>query len=138
MMPSFRWVWVAAGVVLSLGMAVPVLAQGALGGRQVQEPRYACSTVVPQDAGHDLADLAKIGLDRAIQVARTAVPGTAVGSSLDDENGCVVYSVEIRSADGMVHDVKVDAGTGAIVHQEASRRQGLEEESGEHERGGEE
>jgi len=56
------------------------------------------------------------------------VPGTVVRSSLDNENGCLVYSVEIQSADGKVHDIKVDAGTGTVVHQETSAQPGPERE----------
>ncbi|NOY07250.1 MAG: PepSY domain-containing protein [Spirochaetes bacterium] len=47
------------------------------------------------------------------QTAASANPGTiAAAAELDNENGFLVYSVSFNS--GL--DVKVDAGTGQIVH----------------------
>jgi outer membrane lipoprotein SlyB len=47
------------------------------------------------------------------------VSGTAGAIELDNENGNVVYSVEITKADGSKLDVKVDAGNARVLHQEA-------------------
>lgn len=137
-MTTTRWAWVAGGLLLGLAGALPSGAQTVQQGGAVREPRYACSITVPRDAKGDLAALAKVPLVRAVQAAQGAVPGTVLRSSLDDENGCLVYSVEIRAADGTVHDVKADAGTGAVVHQETGTRLGPEVEGpGEHEGRGE-
>jgi uncharacterized membrane protein YkoI len=96
---------------------------------KAQEPTYSCSIKVPQGTkDQDLATLAKIPLPRATQMAQAAVSGMVKQSGLENENGCLVYSVDIQSADGKFHDVKVDAGTGAVVHQETSAKQGTERE----------
>lgn len=40
---------------------------------------------------------------------------TIVSTSLEDENGSVIYEVKIKTADGKEADVKVDATTGTIL-----------------------
>jgi len=64
-----------------------------------------------------LASLAKITLDEAKAAALKVVPGTVTKVNLDNENGYLVYSVEIKTNTGLV-DVKVDAGNGAVLAQE--------------------
>jgi uncharacterized membrane protein YkoI len=71
------------------------------------------------EAAH-LAPLAKIDLTHATAAALAQVPGKALRSALDDENGNVVYSVEVQTTAGEVKDVKVDAGTGVVLHVEAA------------------
>lgn len=76
--------------------------------------------------------MAKISLPQAIQTAVNANPGTsAVGISLGNENGFLVYSVTLNN--GL--DVKVDAGTGKIVHTEkaGTDHENAEERSSEEE-----
>lgn len=64
-----------------------------------------------------LASLAKITPDQAKRAALKVVPGTVTKISLDNENGYLVYSVEIKTNTGLV-DVKVDAGNGAVLAQD--------------------
>lgn len=54
-----------------------------------------------------------------MQSALAKVPGTVVKSQLDDENGVVVYSIEVKKQDGTSVDVKVDGKTGQVVKTEA-------------------
>ncbi len=91
-----------------------------------QEPSYAASITAPQDEGLSEADeaialegLASITPDQARDAALAVVPGTVDKVELDNENGAVVYSVEITDASGSHIDVKVDAGNGTVVHQDA-------------------
>ena len=59
-----------------------------------------------------LQELAVITADDAVAVALAAYPGTAaIKVELDNENGAVVYSVELDTG----QDVKVDAGNGGIL-----------------------
>jgi len=62
--------------------------------------------------------LAKITSDQANQAALVEVPGTVVKTELENENGNVVYGVEIDTGDG-IKDVKVDAGNGKVLNVEA-------------------
>lgn len=67
-----------------------------------------------------LQALAKISADEARAAALKAVPGTATKLSLDNENGNVVYSVEVQTAKGST-DVKVDAGNGQVLAQDSEQ-----------------
>jgi hypothetical protein len=89
-----------------------------------QQPSYTGSVTVPQNANDDgkaLAPLAKISAQQATQAALAKYPGgTVVGAAqLEDENGNVVYGVEVKAADGKTYDVKVDAGNGKVLSSEA-------------------
>ena len=89
----------------------------------VQEPRFNGSVSVDERQDDDLnkteeaaalASLATITADQASATARAQVPGDIQKVELDNENGSLVYSVEIGGK-----DVKVDAGTGAVLHIES-------------------
>ncbi len=93
----------------------------------VEDPSYEASITAPQDEGQSDADeaaalevLATITPDQARDAALAAVPGTVGSVELDNENGAVVYSVEITDLSGSIIDVKVDAGNGTILNQQAS------------------
>jgi uncharacterized membrane protein YkoI len=90
-------------------------------GADEQSPSYTGSITVPEstdsqseaDEAAALAGLATISADDAGAAALAANPGTTVvKTELDNENGALVYSVELDN--GL--DVKVDAGNGAILH----------------------
>jgi len=93
-----------------------------------QEPAYAASIKVagPQDKMDEtresaaLKALAKITPEQARAEALKAVNGEVQKVSLDNENGNLVYSVEIKTAGGTV-DVKVDAGNGKVLAQDKSQ-----------------
>lgn len=89
----------------------------------VQEPQLNGSISVDEsqyeglseaDEAAALAPLATITADEASAAAQAEVPGDVQEVELDNENGSLVYSVEIGG-----QDVKVDAGTGAVLHIEA-------------------
>jgi hypothetical protein len=120
----------------SIGLAVlaallidpPVFPQRAQT-QPTQEPAYACSIKVPAgtpDSG--VQGLAKITEAKAKDAALAAVSGTVLRSKIENENGCAVYGVEIRTADQKVHDIKVDAGTGVVLHDEVGTQAGAENE----------
>jgi uncharacterized membrane protein YkoI len=97
--------------------------------REVQEPAYTSSIQVQdqnrrehrqrreerQEAG-PFASLAKIDLAQATAAALAQVPGTVLKAALDNENGNLVYSVEIQTGPHEIKDVKVDAGNGTVLH----------------------
>jgi uncharacterized membrane protein YkoI len=62
---------------------------------------------------------AKVTPAAAGQAALAALPGTVNEVELDNENGTVVYSVEVADH-GTTTDVKVDPGTGKVLAQESS------------------
>ena len=71
-----------------------------------------CSVTVPDPEPEDLSSLALITADQAREAALAAYPGATVTEvELDNENGCLVYSVELNED----MDVMVDAGNGTIL-----------------------
>jgi uncharacterized membrane protein YkoI len=52
-------------------------------------------------------------------------------TELEDENGFLVYGIEVVSADKSVVDVKVDAGTGKVLTMEKDKADDEDRESGE-------
>jgi len=102
---------------------------------QVQEPSYTGSTSVDEaqyegvseaDEAAALQGQATISAEEAQAAAEAANPGTtATKVELDNENGVLVYSVELDN--GL--DVKVDAGDGSVLHTEQAGEDGKEEGS---------
>jgi uncharacterized membrane protein YkoI len=91
-------------------------------GPDQQSPTYAGSIAISpsqisglseSDEGMALQSQATISASQAESAALAANPGTSVvKSEIDNENGVLVYSVELSNGS----DVKVDAGTGQILH----------------------
>ncbi|MGB9694632.1 MAG: PepSY domain-containing protein [Caldisericaceae bacterium] len=93
----------------------------------VQEPSYVGSIKVTDTNAKDeasesaaLQGLAKISQADAEKAALAKVPGTVVKTSIDNENGYLVYSVSVKDASSKMSDVKIDAGTGSVLTVEAS------------------
>jgi uncharacterized membrane protein YkoI len=82
-----------------------------------QDSSYTSSITAPE--GAKLDGLATITADQASSVAVSATGGTAGEVELENENGNVVYGVEITAPDGKQLDVKVDAGNASVLDQEA-------------------
>ncbi len=59
--------------------------------------------------------MARISMDQAVQKALATVQGQVLKTELEDENGFLVYGVEVISADKDIVDVKVDAGSGKVL-----------------------
>ncbi len=109
----------------------PAVGQDTEQGDQNESPNYTASITVPQtpdgadgtedEAGEaaKLAPLATTTADEAAAAAIAAVPGTAGTPQLGDENGNVVYEVEVTKADGSKVEVKVDAGNAKVLAQES-------------------
>jgi uncharacterized membrane protein YkoI len=110
---------------LTLGVALISSAHAQSEGK-AQSPPYQSSIRAPDqqsgergEAGR-LASLARIDASRASAAALAQVPGTALKVALENENGNLVYSVEIKTASNEIKDVKVDAGNGSVLHVDAA------------------
>ncbi len=94
-----------------------------------QYPNYAGTIKAPENAtDQQLSALATISSDQAKAAALkdpTVAGGTVTSVSLDNENGNLVYSVQIAKG-STGYDVKVDAGTGSVLFID----QGIENEIG--------
>ncbi|MEU2037386.1 PepSY domain-containing protein [Nocardia niwae] len=57
-----------------------------------------------------------IGEQQAADKAREAVPGsTVIATEFDDEGSTSVWEVELRTPDGVEHEVTIDATSGAVL-----------------------
>ncbi len=102
-----------AALAVALMAPLAAFAQGPTSapnqGSNDQTPTYTCSV---KSGGTPT-----ITADQAKAAALAANPGaTAASVGLDDENGCLVYGVQLSSG----ADVKVDAGNGQVVHTDAA------------------
>jgi uncharacterized membrane protein YkoI len=66
-----------------------------------------------------LEKLAKIDANAASKAATDKVPGTADKVELDEEDGKVVYEVDVTAKDGTQSEVLVDATNGKILAEQA-------------------
>jgi len=88
---------------------------------------------IPRTTEADYPGMAKISFDQAIQKALGAVKGKVLKSELEEEDGFLVYEVEVVGQNRSVTEVKVDAGNGEILGMEQDSEDG--EEHGENETG---
>jgi len=80
----------------------------------------------------DFPALSKITFVQAVQRALDAAKGDTLKIELENENGFLVYSVEIVTADRSIMDVKVDAGSGKVLAIERDRNDDEDRDSDEH------
>jgi len=131
----------AVAVAAGLGVGAAGVANAVSGGgqtatpdtattNQAQDPSYKASVQIPEGSTENdqaeaaaLQAAAKISPDQAKQAALAAVPGTAAKVELENENGNVVYGVEV-TANGTTTDVKVDAGNGSVLAKDADQNEG--------------
>ncbi len=116
-----------AAVVAGVAVAQPT-SQPADNDTEVEEqdPMLNGSVQAPDDESTSEADeqaqLAQLdGLiseQDAIDAA-VAAGGTSTSAELENENGSVIWEVEVTADDGTVEEVKVDAGNGDILDREA-------------------
>jgi uncharacterized membrane protein YkoI len=87
-----------------------------------------------QDRGAVLVEPAKISVQEAINDAMSRDKGALQRVELQNEDGFLVYNVELVSADKKLHEVKVDAGNGNILRIDldtTDREKNHEHENGE-------
>jgi len=75
-----------------------------------------------------VAEMAKISMDSAMNEALKQVQGKVLKVELENENGFLVYGVEIAKPDHEIVDVKVDAGNGKILKIDQDNDEGHERE----------
>jgi uncharacterized membrane protein YkoI len=105
----------------SLRMAlVAVVAATALMGSGAYLAAYAAGSGAGDDDAALLATT-KVPIGEAIRAAEQYAKGTAVLAELEDENGAIVWGVEVVGADQAI-DVKVDSQTGKVLRAAADQR----------------
>jgi uncharacterized membrane protein YkoI len=74
--------------------------------------------------------MAKIDMLQAVRKALASVRGRLLKTEIDDENGFLVYGVEVVTPDKVIMNVKVDAGNGKILAMYKEKGDDGENESG--------
>ncbi len=74
------------------------------------------------------AGMAKISLEAAVNTARQQIPGEVLQAELENENGSLIYGVEIVKPDHSTVDVKIDAGNGRILKTEEGQNDNRDQE----------
>ncbi len=119
-----KWLHMSGVCLAILALVALGPTAGAATGQGGQFPRYECSIKVPEPEPANLTSLAKITANQAVAAAQAAYPGAQVKKvELENENGCLMYAVELSN--GL--ELKVDAGTGQVVHQEQEEDEGHRE-----------
>lgn len=118
---------ITAGTAVVLGAAggVALATAGGEEGDELSRP----GTIAVDEAGlpeddaaeqEALAELATVAeADAADAAVESLGGGEVVGAELEDEGGFVVWEVEVRAADGSLHEVTVDAGDAGVLGTEA-------------------
>lgn len=85
----------------------------------IQTPENESATEAEENKALD--GLAKVSAADAEKAALAAMPdGKVNGSALENDNGSVIWEVDMTDASGASVEVKVDAGNGKVLAQEAN------------------
>jgi uncharacterized membrane protein YkoI len=90
--------------------------KGEKGEKGEKAPQYHSSIQADKklESESALQKLARITLEDAVRAAQGAAPGTVIESGIENEDGNVVYTVEMRSGKSTT-EVVVDAGNGKVL-----------------------
>jgi len=104
-------------LVAAIGAAIAVLPPAILKAEDPKETAIQGTIRLPNEGNQEAAQasLAKITVQQAISAALSRQSGTVLRVELQNEDGFLVYNVELASADKKVHEIKVDAGDGSIL-----------------------
>lgn len=77
------------------------------------------SVRVKDDDDAAMAGQARLTSSEAAKIATTALPGKVIETKLNDENGYLIWEVEIIDANGHETQLKIDAGNGRLLAAES-------------------
>ena len=116
--------------IIGTGVLVIGLAFAGTGFAKSDDSKVRDGTIrIENEVEADFPALAKVTWEQAVQKALAAVHGQALKIELEEEDGFLVYGVEVVTADKAIVDVKVDAGSGKIL---AMKRDKADDEDHEH------
>ena len=78
----------------------------------------SASIAISGESALELPFLATVSLVEAVQIAEGQVDGATWFAAIENENGFLVYDIEIVTPDGDVVDFLIDAGTGDVLEME--------------------
>jgi uncharacterized membrane protein YkoI len=103
-----------AALILAIGLATgTVLAERVTYQSSARIPNIQRTDAQEAEA---MRQVTRITLEQAKAIALKAVPGgTIKDAELDNEDGNVVYEVEVIDQKGIEHDLVIDAGNGKVL-----------------------
>ncbi len=75
----------------------------------------AGSIKIKDDDERAMASQARITSSGAARIATTALPGKVVKTEMEDENGYLIWEVEVIGSKGKETKLKIDAGNGYLL-----------------------
>jgi hypothetical protein len=121
-----KWIAIVGSGVLVAGFAVA----GASFAKSDKNEVRSGTIRIENRVEADFPALAKLTYTQAVQKALTAVQGQVMKTELEDENGFLVYGVEVVTPDKSIVDVKVDAGSGKVLATDRDKADDMNHEHG--------
>ncbi|MDY6823264.1 MAG: PepSY domain-containing protein [Thermodesulfobacteriota bacterium] len=112
-----KWIAIIGSGALVVGIAVAGVSFADSDDNEIRNGTIR----IEQQSEFEFPSIAKISMDQAIQQALASVQGQVLKTELEDENGFLVYGVEVVTADKAIVDVKVDAGSGKMLAMERDK-----------------
>ncbi|MDD3553807.1 MAG: PepSY domain-containing protein [Deltaproteobacteria bacterium] len=122
-----KWIAIVGSGALALGIAFVGASYAKSEGGGVRSGTIR----IENQSEAEFPSMARISMEQAVQNALASVQGQVLKTELEDENGFLVYGVEVVSSDKSVVDVKVDAGSGTVLAMDQDKADGEGHESGE-------
>ena len=130
-----KWIGTAMMVAVLIGIGIPSVTFAKADNRGVRSGTIQ----VDNHMESEFPDLAKIDPYEAVKTALKKVEGKLLKVELENENGFLVYGIEVVNKDKSIMDVKVDAGSGIVLvvdrdhadHQKGDRNEDRDDRDGE-------
>ena len=108
------------------------IASGKAGTTKLPDEVKSASIKVPEDTETqaDFAKLARVTQQEAEAAALAVQPGQVVQAKLDDEDGYLVWQIDVKHAKGTT-EIAVDAGNSKVLAAEAEEDDGNEQDGDE-------
>jgi uncharacterized membrane protein YkoI len=103
------------GAALAFGVMLPMFASTAIGAALPHDPTHGSIRVGDDEPQNKLTKLAKVSQAQAEDTATRKMPGKVIETEPDEENGFLVWNVEVSAKDGTTSEVAVDAGNGKVL-----------------------
>ena len=120
------WMAMTGICVLVIGLAATGVCYGGSGDNEIRNGTIS----VENRSEADFPALVTLSPDQAVQKALAASNGSVLKTELEDENGFLVYNVEVVSPEKRIVEVKVDAGSGKILAMEKDQKDTEDTEAG--------
>lgn len=124
-----QWIAILGSGVMVIGLAVAGTSFADSGNGQ----RIHGAIPVTNQSEAEFPTMAKITLNQAVQRVAASTPGRVLKAELEEEDGFLVYSVEVAQPDQSVVEVKLDAGSGKTLARRVDKADRRDHEKEDHE-----